>query len=161
MRAVALSIRRGMKRQGVWKRLLPEPSVLADRLKLHQRSRRVFWLLFGTWIINFFDLGFTLLAHEQGILTEMNPLAMHLLLIGPLPVVAFKLSTLALGTAIVWLTRQHAFVERIVWGYAILCIGLSCWWYRFYVEADTTWVMASLTLRCLPENMVTPPIIFP
>lgn len=151
-----------IRQEAAWARLYrspEEPSLLHRHLASRLRSRRVFWLLLGAWIINLFDLGFTLLAHEQGILTEMNPVAVHLLLIGPLSVVVFKVGTMLFGSAIVWRFREMLFVERCVWMYALVCAGLSYWWYQFYLQADSTWMMACLSVRYLPGQMIVPPVM--
>ena len=39
------------------------------------RPHRVICLVMGIWLINGFDLALTLLAHEQGLLEEQNPVA--------------------------------------------------------------------------------------
>ena len=44
-----------------------------------KRERRVVALLLTAWVVNLFDLGFTLLAREQRLLTELNPLAVHII----------------------------------------------------------------------------------
>ena len=47
------------------------------------RSHRVICLVFGIWLLNGFDLAFTVLSHEQGVLHENNPVARWLLQNGP------------------------------------------------------------------------------
>ncbi len=39
------------------------------------RSHRVICLVLGIWLLNGFDLAFTILSHEQGVLHEENPVA--------------------------------------------------------------------------------------
>ena len=62
------------------------------------RSHRVICLLIGIWIFNGFDLAFTILSHEQGLLREANPLASHMLQQGTLSIVLFKTGLVLVGS---------------------------------------------------------------
>lgn len=62
------------------------------------RGRRVLCLVVGLWVLNMFDLAFTILAHEQGMLDEANPLAQHVVLQGPLSIALYKIGLLFIGS---------------------------------------------------------------
>jgi len=62
------------------------------------RSHRVILLVMGIWLLNGFDLAFTVIAHQQGLLHEENPLARHMLAYGPLSVILFKSGLVLIGS---------------------------------------------------------------
>lgn len=62
------------------------------------RSHRVICLVAGIWLINGFDLALTIMAHQQGLLSELNPLARRLLSDGPLWITLYKVGLVLIGT---------------------------------------------------------------
>src|SRR5262245_20433184 len=58
------------------------------------RADRVCVLLLGVWLMNGFDLMLTILADEQGVLHESNPIAAQVVEHGPLAITGFKLALL-------------------------------------------------------------------
>jgi len=62
------------------------------------RSHRVICLVIGIWILNGFDLAFTVLAHNQGLLSEENPLARFMLGRGMPSIVLFKIGLVLIGS---------------------------------------------------------------
>ena len=62
------------------------------------RSHRVICLVLGIWLLNGFDLTFTILSHEQGVLQEQNPVARHMLQYGTASVVLFKIGLVLIGS---------------------------------------------------------------
>ena len=129
----------------------------AEPLLLTARSDRagdcrLLWLLLGMWVIHLFDLGFTLLAREQGLLVELNPLAARLLPYGDGGITAYKLFLLVIGTYILWSQRRLPTTEKIAWAYAIVCVGLSLWWHLLYSEAEPTWMYANQAVALLPAH---------
>ncbi|MEP0842758.1 MAG: hypothetical protein HRF43_08605, partial [Phycisphaerae bacterium] len=120
--------------------------------RLRARSRRLFYLLLGAWIINLFDLCLTLLAEQQNMLVEMNPLAARVIPHGPLAVVVYKFAMLSIGTGVLWYCRRHWVTEPAVWMYVFLCIGLSFWWRRVLAEAEPVWMLANTAEKVLPEG---------
>ena len=62
------------------------------------RSHRVICLLLGIWLLNAFDLAFTVLAQQQGMLVEQNPIAREVLNLGPVSVMLFKVGLVLIGT---------------------------------------------------------------
>ena len=68
------------------------------RWAVKARSRRVLIIVGGIWLINAFDLTFTILSHENGILDEKNPVARHVLQQGTVSVVLFKIGLVLIGS---------------------------------------------------------------
>lgn len=62
------------------------------------RSHRVICLVLGIWLLNGFDLTFTILSHEQGMLHEENPVAKHILQYGTPSIVLFKIGMVLVGS---------------------------------------------------------------
>ena len=62
------------------------------------RSHRVICLVLGIWLLNGFDLTFTILSHEQGVLLEENPLARHMLQYGTTSIVLYKIGMVLIGS---------------------------------------------------------------
>jgi hypothetical protein len=144
-------------RDECWRRLPteaaadPEETSRAARPDaLEARERRLLLLLAGIWIVNLFDLGFTLLALEQRLLVELNPLATWLLPYGPTALAGYKLVLVSLGTAILWCYRRHHLAETAVWVIAILCVMVALTWYRLYAEVEPFWVEVGLVNEILP-----------
>lgn len=111
-------------------------ALMADD-RLVARQRRMFYLFIGVWVINLFDLGFTLLANQQGILFEVNPLANHILPWGAVALAIYKLGFMLFGTIILWHYRQFEIAERALWGYGLFCVVLCLQWHLFYLHADS------------------------
>ena len=62
------------------------------------RSHRVILLVMGIWMLNGFDLAFTVIAYQQGMLHEENPLARHMLRNGMPSIVLFKIGLVLIGS---------------------------------------------------------------
>jgi hypothetical protein len=62
------------------------------------RSHRVICLVLGIWLFNGFDLAFTILSHDQGLLHEENPLARHMLAYGTASIVLYKIGLVLIGS---------------------------------------------------------------
>jgi hypothetical protein len=104
-------------------RLQSAASAVATRDRGLRRAHRILLVLAGIWVLNLFDLGYTLHQSQARHFTEMNPVAARLLNQPPLVLCAYKLSLLITGTAIlVWL-RRHAVAELACW------LLLSCYFY--------------------------------
>jgi len=62
------------------------------------RAHRVILLVLGIWLLNGFDLAFTVISHQQGMLHEENPLARHMLHNGTASIVLFKTGLVLIGS---------------------------------------------------------------
>ncbi len=116
------------------------------------RERRIFWLFIGVWIVNAFDLGFTQLAFEQGLLEELNPLACHLLPHGLGVLLIYKFVLLGAGTLILWHYRRYPLAEAALWFYALFCVFLSVQWHLFFIEVNPSWLQFQWCQGVLPHG---------
>lgn len=62
------------------------------------RDHRVICLVMGIWMLNGFDLVFTLLSHKHGLLQEQNPIARFMLGNGTSSIVLFKIGLVLIGS---------------------------------------------------------------
>ena len=62
------------------------------------RSHRVLCLVAGIWLLNAFDLTLTVLAYQQGLLQEDNPIARYMFGLGIPSVVLFKIGLVLIGS---------------------------------------------------------------
>lgn len=113
------------------------PARLMDWV-VEARSHRVICLVVGIWLLNAFDLAFTLLSHEQGLLHEQNPLARRMLDNGTASVVLYKVGLVLIGTYPLIKFRSMRIAELaslvIILTYATLAIRWSTC-YDLYVAA--------------------------
>ena len=102
------------------------------------RSHRVICLVCGIWLLNTFDLLFTLLSHEQGVLHEQNPVARQMLQNGTASIALYKLGLVLIGTYPLVKFRTARIVEMasivVLLAYAALSIRWSVC-YELYVAA--------------------------
>lgn len=138
-------------------RVCDPPSLLAVPLR-EARVRRLFWLLMAAWIINLFDLGFTLLAHEMQVLVELNPIAARIIPLGTVPTVIYKLTLLSAGTFLLWRHRHCRLAEHGAWAYAAVCVGLSFWWHQLYIDVEPIVNLSAMLNDPGPrQRLMTPP----
>src|SRR5262245_33165253 len=93
---------------------LPSRFVLPVMTAVHRiapadraRGRRLLLLLIGVWLVNLFDLGFTLVACQQRLMTELNPLAQYVMSWGTPALIVYKFVLVASGSAILWWQRRR------------------------------------------------------
>jgi len=93
------------------------------------RSHRVICLVLGIWLLNGFDLAFTILSHEQGMLHEENPLARHMLAYGTLSIILYKIGMVLIGSYPLLRFRAARITELgsfvILLAYAFLAVHWS------------------------------------
>lgn len=93
------------------------------------RSHRVICLVLAIWMLNGFDLVFTILAHQQGYLHEQNPLARHFLAGGIASVVLFKVGLVLMGSYPLLRFRRAIISEMasliILMAYGLLAVHWS------------------------------------
>jgi len=70
---------------------------LADWMA-ESRTHRVIVLVLAIWLLNGFDLVFTILAYQQGLLHEENPVARQLLRQGPWSISFYKIAMVLIGS---------------------------------------------------------------
>ena len=104
------------------------------------RSHRVICLLAGMWLINLFDVVLTVLAHRQGMLHELNPIAERLLLHGPWAVLTYKLALVASASAVLVTYRTRFLAEMAATGLLLIYALVAVQWrlcYELYVLTHT------------------------
>ncbi len=104
-----------------------------------RRDRYFAWLLIGVWIVNCCDLELTLLAAQQRMLWELNPVVGKLLPFGPKALTCYKFALLGIGSLILWRYRAYRLAAVALWIVAIACVVLSFVWYQLYFGSDLTW----------------------
>jgi hypothetical protein len=100
------------------------------------RPARVLLLIGALWLVNLFDVNLTILAHQQGLLEEANPLALRVLSLGPAALVIYKIGLVAIGTGMLWLVRRHRLAEVAAWGMLATYVFVAIHWgecYEMYV----------------------------
>jgi hypothetical protein len=92
------------------------------------RSHRVLCLVFGIWLLNAFDLTFTILAHENGMLDEQNPVARHVLQRGTPSVMLFKIGLVIIGSYPLLRFRRTRIAELGALVVLVAYAGLAVRW---------------------------------
>ena len=95
------------------------------------RSRRVLLLLVLIWMLNGFDLAFTLLANEIGGFHEANPFARPFLRASE-SLIAFKLASVAVASAILIAFRRRVVTEVACWLLCVVYTVLAFMWVTYY-----------------------------
>lgn len=120
------------------------------------RSHRVICLVLGIWLLNGFDLAFTILSYEQGVLHEENPVARHMLEQGTASMILFKIGLVLIGSYPLLRFRRARITELgsyvILAAYAFLAFR---WSTCFELYADT--VGHDFNLAGIESLIKTPP----
>ena len=98
---------------------------------MRSRPRRVVWLLVLLWMLNIFDLTYTILAYRIGDFEEMNPIASQMLQQSWM-LIAFKLTGISLGTLILLMLRRHRLAELVSWLICLVYTALAFSWMTYY-----------------------------
>ena len=85
------------------------------------------------WIVNAFDLVFTLLANKAGGFIEANPVAAPLINDVPL-LVTFKVLVVAMASIIIFRFRKRLFTEIGCWGLCLTYTLVSAIWWIYYFQ---------------------------
>lgn len=97
------------------------------------RPRRVLLLLSVLWVLNVFDLGFTVLAHGQGALNELNPLARMLLPYGAVGLTLYKVAAVGTGSLLLWRWRSHPLTESALWFLIVVYVIVALRWHDLFI----------------------------
>lgn len=104
------------------------------------RSHRIVCIVVALLLLNVFDLLFTLLAYEQGMLEEQNPLARLLLPHGILSLSLFKIGMVLIGIYPLLKFRNHRIVEMSAFIGLLIYITVAFHWndcYHLYMLTGT------------------------
>lgn len=94
------------------------------------RPRRVIGLLIILWVLNIFDLAYTIPAHRTGHLHELNPIARDLL-DSPWVLAGFKLLAVSASTVILVYLRRLRLAELAAWFLCLVYVALAIRWLDF------------------------------
>jgi len=100
-----------------------------------RRGQRVVLLLILLWILNGFDLAFTIMAHRLGDFNEGNPIARNMLH-QPIRVIVFKVSSVVFASGIFFLFRDRGLVEAGCWGLCLVYAAIGFLWLLYYNEYE-------------------------
>lgn len=115
----------------------PPRKPLALRRPLWGRSQRVLYVLAAIWVLNFFDLGFTITESNAKLFRELNPLAATMM-DHPHALVLYKTSLVVIGSWLLLRYRRRRLTELACWlllatnGY----VGIR--WQQYYADVMVT-----------------------
>lgn len=93
------------------------------------RAHRVICLVMGIWLLNGFDLVFTLLSYKHGLLQEQNPVARLMLGNGTSSIILFKIGLVLIGSYPLLRFRRTRIAELasylVMAAYVILAVRWS------------------------------------
>ncbi|MGE0481127.1 MAG: DUF5658 family protein [Phycisphaerae bacterium] len=96
------------------------------------RPRRILIALAAMWVLNIFDLGFTIAESVHGHFVEVNPIAARLLG-GPTWLLAlYKFSLITFGTVILLSLRKHRIAEWGAWFLFATYLYVGVRWFVYY-----------------------------
>ncbi len=114
------------------------------------RSHRVICLLLGIWLLNGFDLVFTIISHQHGLLQEENPLAQHMLKHGTTAIVLFKIGMVLIGTYPLLRFRRTRVAElasfTILAAYTLLAVQWSLCFEQYTMAASQSINFANMEI---------------
>ena len=124
------------------------------------RAYRVLALAAALAVLNVFDLQFTLLAHEHGMLEEENPVARMMLGHGAAPLAIFKVGLVTLALWPMVRFRHHRIVELGAVIGLLLYLTVTIRWTRCYeLYLFTAYHELRLAAAPAPEALLAPPLL--
>lgn len=116
------------------------------------RPRRVLLALAAIWIINVFDLGYTLQESLSSCFVELNPLAARLIGASPATLIAYKTLLIVGSSTILLLHRRQRVTELACWLLLSVYLCVAGCWQTYYehrlVALDDPAVNVDLILGC-------------
>lgn len=112
------------------------------------RPRRVLLVLSVVWVINLFDLGFTLTESQRHNFRELNPLAASLLHSSP-SLVLYKAVLVLVGSSILLLHSRQRVTEIATWLVFAIYGYVGCCWWLYYEHIVETLSDPAVTLPAL------------
>ena len=106
----------------------------ASRFRWLTRSRRVLLLLGAVWVLNLFDLGYTVLESTRGSFIEMNPIAAPLLTAPTYGLVLYKAGLVLTSSTILLALRRHRLVEMSCWFLLVAYLYVAVRWVVYYED---------------------------
>jgi len=97
------------------------------------RPRRILLALAAVWVLNVFDLGFTLLETTRQHFVEVNPVAATLLH-DPAALTAYKSALVCIGSAILLCYRRERVSEMGAWFLLCTYLAVGLRWHAYYED---------------------------
>ncbi len=107
---------------------------LWNRFRWLTRPRRILLLLGAVWVLNVFDLGYTLLEATRGTFVEMNPVAAPMLAAPTFVLVIYKAALVTASSAILLLLRRHRVAEVGCWFLLGVYLYVAARWILYYED---------------------------
>ncbi len=109
-----------------------QPAPGRGRFVWLSRPRRVLFVLAAVWVINVFDLAYTLAEAFSGGFVEANPLAARVLHVSPTMLIAYKAALLTCSSAILLLLRHQRITELGCWLLLAAYVYVAACWGIYY-----------------------------
>jgi hypothetical protein len=97
------------------------------------RPRRTLTLILVVWVLNLFDLAFTISAYTIGNFDELNPIAAHFVH-DPVLLTLYKVALVALASVILIRYRHHWFCELGCWTAGGMYLAINLLWLQYYAH---------------------------
>ena len=111
---------------------------LWSRFRWLTRPRRILLLLGAVWVLNVFDLGYTVLEATRHSFVEMNPVAAPLLAAPTYVLVIYKAALVAASSALLLVLRRHRVVEVGCWFLLAVYSCVAARWILYYNDLMET-----------------------
>lgn len=98
------------------------------------RPRRILLVLACVWVLNFFDLKYTLMESSRTCFVEMNPIAAWLIRQPDIALVAYKVCLVLLGSSILLAQRHNRLAELGCWFLMATYSGVVLHWGVYYMH---------------------------
>ena len=102
------------------------------------RPRRVLLVLAAMWVLNLFDLGFTLIEAGRSHFHELNPVAARFLTQPSYVLAAYKAILVGLGSTILLALARHRIAEVTAWFLLGVYIAVAVRWSIYYKHLNNT-----------------------
>jgi hypothetical protein len=119
------------------------------RFRWLTRPRRILLLLSAVWVLNIFDLGYTLLEADRGSLIEMNPVAAPLLTAPSYALVIYKAALVLGSSAILLMLCHHRVVEVGCWLLLASYLYVAGRWIFYYEDLADHVTDPAVNIPCL------------
>lgn len=137
MSLVGLDLARAMDRTQRPSRLTAAWQALVALAGRFDRPRRVVLLLAAVWVLNAFDLGFTIIEANGRLFRELNPMAAQLLE-NPIALATYKVSLVFMGSFILLKYRRRRVSELGCWFLFFTYSYLWVRWAEYYDHVTVT-----------------------
>jgi hypothetical protein len=105
------------------------------RAATDSRSRRVILLLVLLWILNGFDLYFTIMAGQLAHFNESNPIAVKMFS-HPYALAAFKVGAVGFASMVMIMFRRRRTAEIACWCVCLVYVVVSFVWLSFFIRYE-------------------------